>query len=92
MENKTVIDLEVINLDIRGQICPACLLISLKEINKHKGLLRNGEAILIVKTDHRDATRTIPDAATAMGYSVAVEKKKGYYEITVGRKDENQKA
>jgi TusA-related sulfurtransferase len=92
MENRTAIDLDVISLDIRGQICPACLLISLKEINKHKGLLRNGETNLIVKTDHRDATRTIPDAATAMGYAVSVEKKKGYYEITVGRKDEDQKA
>jgi len=92
MENKTAIDLNVISLDIRGQICPACLLISLKEINKHKGPLRNGEANLIVKTDHRDATRTIPDAAAAMGYAVSVEKKKGYYEITVGRKDEDQKA
>lgn len=92
MADKPEINLDVINLDIRGQICPACLLISLKEINKHKGLLRNGEASLIVKTDHRDATRTIPDAATAMGYSVFVEKKKGYYEITVGQKDEDQKA
>ncbi|MCL4536914.1 MAG: sulfurtransferase TusA family protein [Nitrospirae bacterium] len=92
MENETVINLDVISLDIRGQICPACLLISLKEINKHKGLLRNGEANLIVRTDHRDATRTIPDAAVAMGYAVSVEKKKGYYEITVGRKDEDQKA
>ncbi len=92
MADKSEINLDVINLDIRGQICPACLLISLKEINKHKGLLRDGEANLIVKTDHRDATRTIPDAAIAMGYAVFVEKKKGYYEITVGRKDEDQKA
>ncbi|MDI6727980.1 MAG: sulfurtransferase TusA family protein [Thermodesulfovibrionales bacterium] len=92
MADKSGINLDVINLDIRGQICPACLLISLKEINKHKGLLRDGEANLIVKTDHRDATRTIPDAAIAMGYAVFVEKKKGYYEITVGRKDEDQKA
>lgn len=92
MGNRTTISLDVINLDIRGQICPACLLISLKEINKHKGLLRNGSANLIVKTDHRDATRTIPDAVIAMGYAVSVEKKKGYYEITVGRKNEDQKA
>ena len=92
MADKPEINLDVINLDIRGQICPACLLISLKEINKHKGLLRNGEANLIVKTDHRDATRTIPDAAAAMGYAVSVEKRKGHYEITVGRKDEDQKA
>ncbi|MCL4457936.1 MAG: sulfurtransferase TusA family protein [Nitrospirae bacterium] len=92
MADKTEISLDTINLDIRGQICPACLLISLKEINRHKETLRCGGANLIVKTDHRDATRTIPDAATAMGYTVSVEKKKGYYEITVGREHEDRQA
>lgn len=79
-----------INLNIIGQICPACLLITLKEINKHKDILRSGKATLVVRTNHRDATRTIPDAATAMGYSVAVAKKKGYYEITIKQKNEGQ--
>lgn len=70
-------------LDIRGQICPACLLISLRELNNNKDIIKNGQASLIVLTDHRDATRTIPNAVTAMGYSVSVEKKEGYYEITI---------
>lgn len=70
-------------LDIRGQICPACLLITLREINNNKALLRTGRTKLIVKTDHRDATRTIPGAATAMGYNIDVTKKDGFYEITV---------
>lgn len=70
-------------LDIRGQICPACLLISLKELNNNRDIIKNGQASLVVLTDHRDATRTIPNAVTAMGYSVSVEKKEGYYEITI---------
>lgn len=75
--------MENIILDIRGQICPACLLITLREINNNKALLRAGRTKLIVKTDHRDATRTIPGAATAMGYNIDVTKKDGFYEITV---------
>jgi TusA-related sulfurtransferase len=75
--------MENIILDIRGQICPACLLITLREINNNKAQLRTGRTKLIVKTDHRDATRTIPGAATAMGYNIDVTKKDGFYEITV---------
>lgn len=70
-------------LDIRGQICPACLLISLKELNNNREIIKNGQASLVVLTDYRDATRTISNAVTAMGYSVSVEKKEGYYEITI---------
>lgn len=70
-------------LDIRGQICPACLLISLKELHTHKESIKKDGARLVVLTDHRDATRTIPNAVTAMGYTVKVEKREGYYEITI---------
>ncbi|MBI3593041.1 MAG: sulfurtransferase TusA family protein [Nitrospirae bacterium] len=83
---------KTIRLDIIGQMCPACLLITLKEINHNKGLLRSGRASLVVKTDHRDATRTIPDAATAMGYSVSVVKKRAFYEITIEQEDEDRNA
>ena len=68
-------------LDIRGQICPACLLVTLKEIYCRKESLSSREAMLLVRTDHRDATRTIPDAASAMGYHVDVSKVKDFYEI-----------
>ncbi len=68
-------------LDIRGQICPACLMITLRELNINKEKLKNARARLVVKTDHRDATRTIPGAAFAMGYSVSVKQMNKYYEI-----------
>lgn len=77
---------ENVVLDIRGQICPACLLITLREINNNMARLRAGGTRLIVKTDHRDATRTIPGAATAMGYDINVAKKDGYYEIAIEHK------
>lgn len=79
MENDT----EDIVLDIRGQICPACLLITLSELNTNRERLMAAGARLVVKTDHRDATRTIPDAASAMGYGVAVVQKGRHYEITL---------
>lgn len=79
MENKA----EDIVLDIRGQICPACLLITLSELNTNRERLMDAKARLVVRTDHRDATRTIPGAAFAMGYSVAVTQKERYYEITL---------
>ena len=75
---------EIIELNILGQVCPACLLVALKELNTHCNKLKQGEAELAVKTDHRDATRTIPDTARAMGYDVEVRKVSTYYEIRVG--------
>ncbi len=82
---------KIINLNISGQICPACLLIALKEINKHQRLLKSGKVNMLVKTDHRDATRTIPNAAAAMGYAVTVTKKQGSYEIMIGKEREENK-
>ncbi|OGW48687.1 MAG: tRNA methyltransferase [Nitrospirae bacterium GWC2_57_9] len=79
MENK-----DRIELNILGQVCPACLLVALREINTHCRKLKQGDAELTVRTDHRDATRTIPDTARAMGYDVEVRKVDSYYEIRVG--------
>lgn len=75
---------EIIELNILGQVCPACLLVALKELNTHCNKLKQGEAELTIKTDHRDATRTIPDSARAMGYDVEVRKVSTYYQIRVG--------
>ena len=76
--------METIAIDIRGQICPACLLITLREINTHKKDLKTGVSRLLIKTDHRDATRTIPATVCAMGYDINVVTRRGYYEITIG--------
>ncbi|MCX7793569.1 MAG: sulfurtransferase TusA family protein [Thermodesulfovibrionales bacterium] len=73
-------------LDIRGQICPACLLTYLKELNNQRDRLKKGEIELVVLTDRIEFSKTIPKAAIAMGYSVNIEKREGYYEITIGKR------
>ncbi|HEY6838832.1 MAG TPA: sulfurtransferase TusA family protein [Geobacteraceae bacterium] len=75
--------MKLMEFDIRGQICPSTLLIALKEMNLHRDALRSGEVQLAFKTDNRDATITIPDAAANMGYGVSVEKEEGYYVIVI---------
>lgn len=74
---------QVLEFDIRGQICPASLLIALKEMNRCKDQLRNGEVQLVIKTDNRDATITIPDSVENMGYAVNVQRVDDYYVIVV---------
>ena len=69
--------------DIRGQICPSCLLFTLREVNEQRSALKNDNLQIVIKTDNRDATTTIPDAVSRMGYDSTVEKKEGYYEIRI---------
>ena len=72
-----------VSLDLRGQICPATLLMSLKRLNEMKGELKTGASRLTILTDHRDATVTVPEAASNMGYAVSVTKQDRHYVITV---------
>jgi TusA-related sulfurtransferase len=75
---------KTIDIDMRGQVCPACLLVAMDSINKNRKVLQDGEAILCIKTDNREATTTIPTTARNMGYSVTVEKMDTYYLVCVG--------
>ena len=78
--------METIEFDIRGQICPASLLVALKEVNSRAEGLRQGNLQLCFFTDNRDATITIPESASNMGYGVSVEKKEGFYRIMISGK------
>ncbi len=78
--------MHTIEFDIRGQICPSSLLVALKEVNARADILRQGEVKLCFITDNRDATITIPESASNMGYAATVVKKEGYYRIEVERK------
>ena len=73
----------VIEFDIRGQLCPSTLLTALKEVNKHKVELRCGSVKLLFRTDNRDCTITIPDTVTIMGYGVKVAKDADHYIIAI---------
>lgn len=72
-----------IKLDIRGQICPSCLLLALKEVNSHATELRSGECEIEVLTNDRQATDTIPAAVIKMGYQVSVDKNEQGYCISI---------
>lgn len=73
----------VIEFDIRGQICPSALLITLREVNQRKQALKTGLVCMRVRTDNRDSTITIPDAVTNMGYAVEVTKDEGHYLVEI---------
>ncbi len=86
MESREIVD--VVDLNILGQVCPACLLVVLKALNLHERNLRSGKTRLLVRTDHRDSTRTVPESARKMGYLVDVKKIDRHYEISIGKPHE----
>ncbi len=63
---------QMINLDIRGQICPSCLLLTLRELNQNGAAIRTGHTEVVVLTDDRQSTTTIPVTAERMGYRTEV--------------------
>jgi TusA-related sulfurtransferase len=79
----TSADRTVIEFDIRGQICPATLLIALREVNRHAAALKNGTLELLFLTATRDSTQTIPESVGNMGFCVDVTAESGYYVIKV---------
>ena len=81
MESKH--DANVIVHDIRGQICPSTLLFALREVNREQQALKEQGAVIVIKTDNRNAIATIPEAVSSMGYATTVEKKEGYYQIEI---------
>lgn len=74
---------ENIEMDIRGQVCPSCLLLTLREVNRQHAALVDGRARLTVMIDSRDATTTIPEAVKNMGLRVNVEKQHGSYRVVI---------
>ena len=76
---------QIIEMDIRGQICPSCLLLALKEVNDHIKQIKGGESEIRILSDDRHATVTIPDAVEKMGLETSVEKGGGGFEIRIFR-------
>jgi hypothetical protein len=74
---------KTIELDIRGQICPSCLLLTLKELNQHADTIRDGSAEVVVTTDDRQATATIPSTADRMGFRTEVGRVDDCYRIRI---------
>ena len=72
-----------IEMDIRGQICPSCLLIALKEVTNNANSIRNKETTITIISDDRHTTTTIPDAVHSMGFLANVSKTGKGYEIVI---------
>lgn len=76
--------IRVIEYDVRGQICPSCLLIALREVNRYQQQIKSGEVVFQILSDNRQSTATIPNAVLNMGYRVEVTKENGgYYNISI---------
>ena len=75
----------IIEQDVRGQVCPSCLLITLRHVNEQKDCIKSGQADLHILTDSRYATTTIPSAVGNMGYAVDVQKEQGNYRIVISQ-------
>jgi TusA-related sulfurtransferase len=75
--------MQTIDLDIRGQLCPSCLLLALKELNQHGAAIRAGSVEIVVTTDDRQATATIPATAERMGFRTEVARLDGSYRIRI---------
>lgn len=71
-------------MDVRGQVCPATLLVAMAKMNEHRDELLTGQAWLLVISDNRHATATIPETARNMGYEAKVQQEIGYYTIRIG--------
>jgi len=73
----------IIELNIQGQICPSTLLVALREMNSNIDDLNSGSARIVIKSDNRDATNTIPEAAANMGFQTTVSKSGATYTILI---------
>ena len=74
---------KIIKMDIRGQICPSCLLLTLKEVNANIEAIKRGDSEIRLLSDDRHASATIPDAITKMGLSTSVKKSDEGFEIRI---------
>jgi TusA-related sulfurtransferase len=72
---------QLTSIDMRGQVCPATMLVALDVINKHAEKMKSEGVSLCILTDNRDATNTIPDIATKMGFTVEVTREDRHYRI-----------
>lgn len=83
--------MKVTEMDIRGQVCPSSLLLVLREVNQNHAELAAGRCRLVIHTDNRDATGTIPAAIRNMGFASTVDKVDGHYCIVINqRQDEGE--
>jgi len=80
--------MKTLEMDIRGQVCPSSLLLVLRSVNQNYEHISDGEMMMVVLTDNRDATDTIPEAVQNMGIDAEVVKDDSFYRITLKQTEE----
>lgn len=75
--------MRTIDINILGQICPSCLLLTLRELNSNGAAIRAGNTELVVVTDDRQSTATIPATAERMGLHSEVGRLDESYRIRI---------
>ena len=73
----------LIEFDIRGQHGSSTLLAALKEIDNQKTRIKEGTIKLLIRTDNRYCTMTIPHAVHVMGYGVKVTSVSDHFVIVI---------
>jgi len=79
----TTLSGRTVELDLRGQVCPVALMLSLKKLNALRGELVSRVATLRILTENRDSVPTISEAARNMGYAVTVDREEAHYVLSV---------
>lgn len=80
--------MKAVEMDIRGQVCPSSLLLVLREVNQKYAEIVAGGCCLVILTDNRDSTGTIPAAVNNMGFSSIVDRVDGVYRIMISQRDQ----
>lgn len=80
----------IIQVDMRGQVCPSTLLVAMDNLNRHGEALQSGALQLLIITDNREALHTIPATAENMGYVARITKTTSHYELLIGLSDQER--
>jgi TusA-related sulfurtransferase len=80
----------IIQVDMRGQVCPSTLLVAMDNLNRHGEGLQSGALKLLIITDNREALHTVPATAENMGYAARITKTTSHYEILIGLPDQER--
>ncbi|NTV13419.1 MAG: sulfurtransferase TusA family protein [Desulfobulbaceae bacterium] len=75
---------KAIEVDMRGQVCPSTLLVTMDTLNRNAPGLQNGTIRLLIITDNREALHTIPATAENMGYITQITRTANHFEILIG--------
>lgn len=83
MSAESIVSENIVELDVRGQICPSCMIIALKQVNLLEKELKHSSKELHILTDNRQLTSTIPEAVIKMGYQIGIARETEGYRIRI---------